>query len=132
MPVVIAGDVIVGDAVTSDRRARHDPSASSALARPKSSTFTAPSGRTLMLAGFRSRWMMPCSCAASSASAICFAIGSASSSGSAPARDAIRRASGPRRAPATQRRATPVALFEAVDRGDVRMVQRRERPAPRA
>ena len=37
-----------------------------------------------MLAGLRSRWMMPCSCAASSASAICLAIGSASSSGIAP------------------------------------------------
>ena len=37
---------------------------SSAFASPKSSTFTVPSGRTLMLAGFRSRWMMPCSCAA--------------------------------------------------------------------
>ena len=37
-----------------------------------------------MFAGFRSRWMIPCSCAASSASAICFAIGSASSSGIAP------------------------------------------------
>ena len=37
-----------------------------------------------MFAGFRSRWTMPCSCAASSASAICFAIGSASSSGMAP------------------------------------------------
>ena len=60
------------------------------LARPKSSTFTVPSGRTLMFAGFRSRWMMPCSCAASSASAICFAIGSASSSGIAPARDPLR------------------------------------------
>ena len=43
-----------------------------------------PSGRTLMFAGFRSRWMIPCSCAASSASAICFAIGSASSIGIAP------------------------------------------------
>ena len=30
-----------------------------AFARPKSSTFTVPSARTLMLAGFRSRWMMP-------------------------------------------------------------------------
>jgi len=35
-----------------------------------------------MFAGFRSRWMIPCSCAASSASAICFAIGNASSIGS--------------------------------------------------
>ena len=49
-----------------------------------------PSGRTLMLAGFRSRWMIPCSCAASSASAICFAMGSASSTGIGALRDAIR------------------------------------------
>ena len=40
--------------------------------------------RTLMFAGFRSRWTMPASCAASSASAICFAIGSASSIGIGP------------------------------------------------
>ena len=59
------------------------------LARPKSSTFTVPSGVTLMFAGFRSRWTMPRSCAASSASAICRAIGSASSSGIGPARDAV-------------------------------------------
>ena len=32
---------------------------STAFARPKSRTFTVPSLRTLMLAGFRSRWMMP-------------------------------------------------------------------------
>ena len=32
---------------------------SSALASPKSSTFTVPSGRSLILAGFRSRWTMP-------------------------------------------------------------------------
>jgi hypothetical protein len=45
-----------------------------ALASPKSSTLTVPSGRTLMFAGFRSRWMTPASCAASSASAICLAM----------------------------------------------------------
>ena len=43
--------------------------APTAFANPKSSTFTRPSGVTLMLAGFRSRWMMPLPCAASSASA---------------------------------------------------------------
>ena len=57
---------------------------SRALARPKSSTFTVPSGRSLMFAGLRSRWMIPCSCAASRASAICRAIGSASASGIGP------------------------------------------------
>ncbi len=41
-----------------------------ALARPKSRSFTMPSGVTLILAGFRSRWMMPRSWAASSAAAI--------------------------------------------------------------
>ena len=43
------------------------------------------------IAGFRSRWMIPCSCAASSASAICVAMGSASSTGIGPW--AIRSAS---------------------------------------
>ena len=69
--------------------------------------------------------MMPCSCAASSASAICLAIGSASSSGI-----------GPRAMPLRQilafdelhhERADAVGLFEAVDVRDVRMIQRRER-----
>ena len=50
-----------------------------------------PSARTLMFAGLRSRWMIPCSCAASSASAICFAMGSASSSGMRAPRDALRQ-----------------------------------------
>lgn len=57
---------------------------SRAFANPKSSTFTVPSSRTLMLAGFRSRWMMPCSCAASSASAIWRAIAMTSTSGIPP------------------------------------------------
>ena len=70
-------------------RRRRRATGSIALARPKSSTFTVPSARTLMFAGFRSRWTMPCSCAASSASAICLAIGSASSSGIGAARDAL-------------------------------------------
>ena len=52
------------------RRRIAGPDARSALARPKSSTFTRPSGVTLTLAGFRSRWTMPFSCAYSSASAI--------------------------------------------------------------
>ena len=62
-----------------------------ALAKPKSRTFTRPSLVTLMLAGFRSRWTMPRSCAYSSASAICLAMDSASSIGIAPR--AIRSAS---------------------------------------
>jgi hypothetical protein len=58
--------------------------ASSALASPKSSTLTLPSAVSLMLAGLRSRCTMPFSCAASSASAICRAIASVSSTGMAP------------------------------------------------
>ena len=81
--------------------------------------------RTLMLAGFRSRWMMPCSCAASSASAIWRAIGSASSSGSGPLRRCARRASALRPAPAPARDAA-VDVLDAVDRGDVRMIERGE------
>ena len=78
---VMAGVVIVGDI---DRLGDELAAGSIAFARPKSSTFTVLSPRTLMFAGFRSRWMTPCSCAASSASAICLAIGNASSIGIAP------------------------------------------------
>ena len=110
------------------RRARS--AGSSAFARPKSSTFTVPSARTLMFAGLRSRWMMPCSCAASSASAICFAIGSASSIGIGAARDAVARAS-PSTSSITSAR-DAAGFFEAVDVRDVRMIQRREDFALRA
>ena len=50
-------------------------------ANPKSRTFTTPSGVIFTFAGFRSRWMTPFSCAASKASAICRATGSASFNG---------------------------------------------------
>jgi hypothetical protein len=65
-PAYVARMLSVGDIVRDDAVA----SRSSIFARPKSSTFTVPSGPTLMFAGFRSRWMTPFSCAASSASAI--------------------------------------------------------------
>jgi hypothetical protein len=81
--------VIVGESVAEPIAVLLTGSAS--FANPKSSTFTVPSGRTLMFAGFRSRWTIPCSCAASSASAICFAISSTSSTGIGPR--AIRSAS---------------------------------------
>ena len=106
------------------------PAGSIAFARPKSSTFTVPSARTLMFAGFRSRWMIPCSCAASSASAICFAIGNASSSGIGAARDALRQILAFDEF--HHERGHAPAFFEAVDRGDVRMIQRREHFALRA
>ena len=73
---VIAGEVMVGDC---DSPGDIAAAGSIAFASPKSSTFTVPSSRTFTLRGLRSRWMMPCPCAASSASAICFAIRSASS-----------------------------------------------------
>ena len=78
-PIWVAAAVSVGDWDGS-------PSGlgSSALANPKSSTFTVPSSLTFTLAGLRSRWMTPASCAASKASAICLAMGSASSSGIGP------------------------------------------------
>ena len=77
------------------RRLRHDPatrrSGSMRLRQPEVQHLDRAVRPHLELAGFRSRWMMPCSCAASSASAICLAIGSASSSGIGPC--AIRSAS---------------------------------------
>jgi hypothetical protein len=60
-------------------------SPASAFASPKSSSFTVPSGVTLMFADLRSRWM-PFSCAASSPAAIWRAITSASSTGTGPRR----------------------------------------------
>ena len=83
-----------------------------------------PSGVILIFAGFRSRWMMPCSCAASSASAICRAIGSASSSGIGPR--AIRSASVVALDQFEHERVGLAAVLEPVDRPDVRMIQRRE------
>ena len=90
-----------------------------ALASPKSSTFTLPSGVTLMLAGLRSRWTMPFSCAYSSASAIWRAIGSASSIGIGP-RDALGQRG------AFHQLHHQGALFHAVNGRDIGMVQRRQ------
>ena len=89
-----------------------------------------PSARTLMFAGFRSRWMMPCSCAASSASAIWRAIGSASSSGSGPR--AMRCGEVFAFDQLHHERGDAVLLFEPVDLRDVRMIERGERLALRA
>jgi len=63
-PVIVAGNVIVGDCETFGDSAAVG---SSAFAKPKSSSLTVPSGRSLMFAGLRSRWMISCSCAASRA-----------------------------------------------------------------
>ena len=94
-----------------------------------------PSGVILMFAGFRSRWTMPFSCAASSASAICRAIASASVDrqagcvGAGGARGGCDSL-GERLAfdQLQHETAHAVRLFEAVDRADVRMIQRREHP----
>jgi hypothetical protein len=60
MPCMVpAGDVSVGEFIGSAVGSLTRPVASIALASPKSRTFTVPSGRTLMFAGFRSRWMIP-------------------------------------------------------------------------
>ena len=84
-PAAVLCWVMVGDS----ERLASVLSASHALASPKSSTLTVPSGRSLMLAGLRSRWTMPCSCAASRASAIWRAMGIASSAEIGPARDSV-------------------------------------------
>src|SRR5262245_13587706 len=54
-PVTIAGDVRVGDIDNDDGSAAVAADVAS-LAKPKSSTLTVPSDRTLMFAGLRSRW----------------------------------------------------------------------------
>ena len=94
---------------------------SSAFASPKSSTLTVPSSRTLMFAGFRSRWMIPCSCAASSASAICLRDRQRLVDGDGAPRDPIRE----RRAfdQLHHQRVRAVGILEAVDLRDVRMIQ---------
>ena len=55
------------------------------LATPKSSSFAVPPAVTMMFAGFRSRWRMPCSCARCNAPAIWIADA-----------DRVFRGSGPR------------------------------------
>ena len=105
MPSCVAFAVNVGELVRSGPDACVE---SSALARPKSRILTTPSSRTLMLAGFRSRWTMPCSCAASSASAIWREIERTSASGIGPA--AMRSASvGPLTSSMTSARVAPAS-----------------------
>ncbi|HET9372386.1 MAG TPA: hypothetical protein VFO19_19120 [Vicinamibacterales bacterium] len=80
-PGVVAEAVMVGESTI---LWKSDDFGSAALANPKSSTFAVPSDLTLMLAGFRSRWTMPASCAVSRATATCLAIASAWEIGSGP------------------------------------------------
>ena len=120
-PASVAFTPSVGETDASTPAATTElPVESRALASPKSNTFTVPSSRTLMFAGFRSRWMIPCLCAASSASAICVAIESASPTGIAAL--AIRSASvGPSTSSMTKAR--DAGVFEAMDLRDVRMIE---------
>ena len=120
-PGCVIAVVMVGEC---DSDADTSDIGSSAFARPKSSTFTVPSGRSLMLAGFKSRWMTRCSCADSSASAICAAICSASSSRNRSARDALCEIVALDQF--HHKGGHAPALFEAVDGGDVWVVQRGE------
>ena len=94
------------------------------MASPKSSTFTVPSPRTLTFAGFKSRWTIPSSCAASSASAICLAIGNASSIEIAPPRNALREILALDEF--HHQGVHPSGFLESVDRRDVRVIQRGE------
>ena len=79
------------------------------FANPKSSTLTQPSEVILMLAGFRSRWMIPCSCAASSASAICLAIGSGLVDREPATAQSAARDLHPRRVPSRARERLPTS-----------------------
>jgi len=81
MPIWVARAVNVGELLESWGP---EVPESIAFASPKSSTLTVPSSRTLMFCGFRSRWTMPCSCAASSASMIWRAMAIASARGNPP------------------------------------------------
>ena len=98
------------------------PVVSIAFANPKSSTLTLPSGVTLTFAGLRSRWMMPFSCAASSASAICRATGAPRPPGGA-AQEPLGH-----RLPFDQLHyeEMPAGGSHPVERGDVRVVERGE------
>ncbi len=77
-----------------------------------------------MLAGFRSRWMIPFSCAASSASTIWRAIASASRNGQSAPRELVRQRFTVDELE-DEKRAT-VRFLEAVDTRDVGMIERRE------
>ena len=126
-PMAVAGpEVRVGESVGSE--SPDEPSWSSALARPKSSTFTLPSRAILTFAGLRSRWTIPRSCAASKR--FCnlqrdrdrFVQGNRTAREPVLERLAVNQLEDEHGHPLAGR----VALFDAVDCRDVRMVQRGE------
>ena len=117
---VVAGDVSVGECrdVAASRRRRLER-----LRQAEVEHLHGAVGPHLDVGGLQVAMDDALSCAASSASAICRAIGSASSSGIGP-RDRSASVSPSTSSMTSAER--PPALLEAVDRGDVRMVQRRE------
>ena len=121
-PALVAAAVIVGDIDRLTSPGSPPESPVRAFASPKSSTLTLPSGVIFTFAGLRSRWIIPFSCADSSASAIWTAISRTSSTpgrrdcssfGQVLALDELEH-----------ERADAAGLLESVDRRDVRVVQR--------
>ena len=86
VPGMVPGSVSAATVSRSSRR-----SSSTALASPKSSTFTRPRADSMMFCGLMSRWMMPRACASPSASATSEPMRSSSSAATGPR--AIRVAS---------------------------------------
>ena len=99
------------------------------FASPKSSSFAdvtperpAPPVVSITLPGFRSRWTMPCLCAASRASAICAAMSSACASGTGPRSQALgERLAGEMFHDEVGR---AVVAADVVERADVRVRER--------
>ena len=86
VPSAVSGAAIVGDcenAAIVRLLPSPGPARPVARARPKSISLV-PDFVSMMLPGFRSRWMMPARCARSRASATCAPIRSTSATGSAP------------------------------------------------
>ena len=54
------------------------------FATPRSASFGVPSASNMMFSGLMSRWITPCRCATSRASATCAAIDTASAIGKGP------------------------------------------------
>ena len=102
-------------------------SVGSALARPKSRIFTCPVGSIMMLAAFRSRWTMPPSCAAATPAAICRAMRQKLAGFDRPAPHPLRERFALAVLHDDERNAF-AGLADFVDRGDVRVADRRGGP----
>ena len=120
MPARVADGDIVGG--SPNRPAVPHPG--DAFASPKSSTFTVPSVASLMLAGFRSRWMMPCSCARVQRLGNLFRDRQRFVDRDRPACKALRQILALDQF--HHQRAHTAGFFETVNVRDIRMVQGRE------